>query len=120
MIRTARQILFVLKYAVCGALLLGLAVLVFSSLSPSAFSGSLYSFSSDSETEILSFSADHAQVGPPQVHSPIRWIGFYIGLLVGWAIGWHRLREKKSKIVWRAHRGNNPSAPPDLSRSGKR
>jgi hypothetical protein len=104
MMRITRQILFVLKYAICGAILVGFLMFVLFNLFSSIVPGALSSSFANSETEILSFSRDTSEIVRSGTNLPVMWIGIYIGLLIGWALGWHRLKEKKSKVVWRVYR----------------
>jgi hypothetical protein len=102
--RMIRQILFILKYAVGFAILFGFLIFIFANLFSSVVPGALSS-SSNGTTEILSFSNDPSDIGRSRGGNlPFVWIAIYVGFLLGWAIGWHRLKEKKSKIVWRVYR----------------
>jgi hypothetical protein len=99
-----RQTLFVLKYAVCGAILVGSLIFIFFNLFSSIATGSLSYSSSNSGTEILSFYRDTPEILRLGTHFPLIWIGIYIGFLIGWAIGWHRLKEKKATFRWSSRR----------------
>ena len=102
-IRITRQFWFILKYALCGAILVGSLIFAFFILF-SLFPDSSSYGSERSIAEILSFYRDTSEIGRLGTNFPVLWIGIYVGFLIGWAIGWIRLKEEKAKFRWYSRR----------------
>jgi hypothetical protein len=98
--RTARQLFYVLKYASSGALLVGFLIFLVLNLFGPAVSGSSSYGSADGGTAILSFQGSTLENGRSGVTLSFAWMGIYIGFLTGWALGWHRLKERKASFRW--------------------
>ncbi len=85
MIQMAREVLFVLKYALSFAVFVCVLSLVILTIIDV-----LSSVPTIGESDILSFSY------------PTFWVSGMIGFLIGWVIGWQRLKERNLYRIYRS------------------